>query len=338
MSTDARVNSIHKKPHKYNQCSCRFHVNFYDDQGSLGTEIKTLKEEDNVIGIEKIFILQRLQRNNCEGSLRENDCSEVNSFRRDSSEDCSSLPQSRLLFGKFLSDLSWFVTASSLKKVAFVIRSVQNKLVHQVMGNDPNISSPMNVLNFKSENGSLEHDYDGEGAMRPMPRSEIGGLRRSKRRTIQLEHYVDCNDEKLEGGDNVSSGHVNNFCTKKLKRRWLFKEHMDLIALWEAIQSKEGVQKKTTNSIDDHEEQDHRGSRTLNADTCEEVIDAYMDNFDSLPEDPTISEERQFEQEKENVSKSGDEVENPDDLAGIWEEMNTALTSSYLLDGNEVYD
>lgn len=104
------------------------------------------------------------------------------------------------------------------------------------------------------------------------------------------------------------------------------------------MQSKEGVQKKTTNSIDDREEHDHKGGRTLNADACKEVIDTYMDNFDSLPteEDPTISDETQFEKEKENVSESGDDVENPDHLADIWEEMDTALTSSYLFDGNEL--
>jgi len=319
MSTDARVKSIHRQPHKSDQCSCRFHVNFYDDHYSL------------VIGIEQISILQRLQRNTCEGSLRENDGSEVNLYGWDSSEDCSSLPQSRLLFGKFLSDLSWFVTASSLKKVSYVIRSVQNKIVYEVMGNDPNISGPMNVLNFKSCD-------DGKSGPKVNKENQLTDAK-EKNAVDVLNHEspLACDEE---GGYNVSSGHVNNFCTKKLKRRRLCKEHMHLITLWEAIQSKEGVQKKTTNSIDDHEEQDHKGGRTLNAGSCEEVIDAYMDNFDSLPteEDPTISEETQFEQEKENVSESSDEVENPDDLADIWKEMDTALASSYLLDGNEVCD
>lgn len=53
-----------------------------------------------------------------------------------------------------------------------------------------------------------------------------------------------------------------------------------------------------------------KGGRTLIDVACKEVIDTYMDNFDNLPteEDPTISEETQFEKEKENVSESGDEV------------------------------
>ncbi|RHN80703.1 putative DNA helicase chromatin remodeling SNF2 family [Medicago truncatula] len=332
ISTDARVNSVHRKPHKSDQCSCRFKVNFYNDQDSVGTEIRTLKKEVSVIGIKQISILQRLQRNTCEGSLRENDSSKFNLYMWDSSEDCSSLPQSRLLFGKFLSDLSRFVTASSLKKVSYVIRSVQNKIVYEVMGNDPNISGPMNVLNFKSCD-------DGKSGPKVNKENQLTDAK--GKNAVDVLNHEPYNESPLscdeEGGYNVSSGHVNNFCTKKFKRRRLCKELMDLITLWEAIQSKEGVQKKTTNSIDDHEEQDHKGGRMLNADACEEVIDAYMDNFDSLPteEDPTISEERQFEQEKENVSEKGDEVENPDDLADMWEEMETALTSSYLLDGNE---
>jgi hypothetical protein len=214
--------------------------------------------------------------------------SEVNSFRWDSSEDRSSLPQSRLLSGKFLSDLSWFVTASSLK-VSYVIRSVQNKIVYEVMGNDPNISGPMNILNFKSCD-------DGKSGPKVNKENQLIGAK--EKNVVDVLNHEPYNESPLscdeEGGYIVSSGHVNNFCTKNLKRRRFCKEHMDSITLLEAIHSKEGVQKKTTNSIDDHEEQDHRGGRTLNADTCEEVIDAYMDNFDSLPseEDPTISEER----------------------------------------------
>lgn len=60
MWTDARPNSIHRQPNESDQYSCQFHVNFYDDQGSLGTKLKTLNKEVNVIGICQIFILQRL--------------------------------------------------------------------------------------------------------------------------------------------------------------------------------------------------------------------------------------------------------------------------------------
>lgn len=121
--------------------------------------------------------------------------------------------------------------------------------------------------------------------------NEITELKRPPENTIFLE-------EKKVG--------VNNH----IKKRWLCKEHMDFITSWEAMQSKEGVQKKTTNSINDCEKHDHKGGRTLIDVACKEVIDTYMDNFDNLPteEDPTISEETQFEKENENVSESGDEV------------------------------
>ncbi|KEH29276.1 hypothetical protein MTR_4g032945 [Medicago truncatula] len=47
MWTDARPNSIHRQPNESDQYSCQFHVNFYDDQGSLGTKLKTLNKEVN---------------------------------------------------------------------------------------------------------------------------------------------------------------------------------------------------------------------------------------------------------------------------------------------------
>ncbi|GAU29410.1 hypothetical protein TSUD_149800 [Trifolium subterraneum] len=45
MWMDARINSIQRQPHEYDQCSCQFYVNLYDGQGSLGTELKTLDKE-----------------------------------------------------------------------------------------------------------------------------------------------------------------------------------------------------------------------------------------------------------------------------------------------------
>ncbi|PNX60589.1 hypothetical protein L195_g052007 [Trifolium pratense] len=59
-----------------------------------------------------------------------------------------------------------------------------------------------------------------------------------------------------------------------------------------------------------HEEQYHRGGRLLNVDVCKEMIDTYVENFDSLPieEEPTINEETSKLEQKEdqNVSKSDD--------------------------------
>ncbi|CAJ2644126.1 unnamed protein product [Trifolium pratense] len=419
---DARINSIHRQPHESDQCSCQFFVNFYDDQGSLGTELKTLDKVNNAIGIDQIFILQRLQHNTCDGLLKKNDGIEVKPYRWDSSEDCSSLSQSRLLFGKFLADLSWFVTTSFLKKVSFRIRSAQNKIVYQVKGNDTDIVSPflIDVVNFKSKDGSivpivcefdLFHDYDGkEDEASSVLSNEMEVLRRSRRRTVQPKRYVGCDVEKLEVGnfrtwpykrptyvtddenssdseeddgksdensskndhlttndadelnldpcsiqtimsndvevdDRVSLGDFYSFGKEILKRkRFHGSDDMDYENKWEGIHFKKGAQTKRYHSIFTsrehlHEEQDHKGDRPLNVDVCKEMIDTYMKNFHSLPteDEPTINEEtNKLEQKFEkNVSKIEDEEENPDDLAGLWEEMDSALISSNLLDGTE---
>ncbi|XP_058764637.1 SNF2 domain-containing protein CLASSY 2-like [Vicia villosa] len=274
MWIDARINSIHRQPHdESDKCSCQFYVNFYDDQGSLGTEMKTLSKKDNAIGIDQIFILQRLQHNTSEGLLKENNNCEVKPYRWDSSEDCSSLSQTRLILGKFLSDLSWFVMTSFLKKVSFSIRSFQNKLVYQVMGNDTDVTSPflIDVVNFNLKNGSLVpiisqfdafHDYDGEeDEASPMQTNEIGGLRRSRRRNVQPERYIGCAVEKLA---------VGNF------RTWPYK----------------------------------RGTYVKRNDNSSSDSDSDSDSNSESEEDDSESDEKVNEAEKTNEVKLGDAEQN----------------------------
>ncbi|AES78270.2 chromatin remodeling complex subunit [Medicago truncatula] len=375
-SIDARINSIQRQPHESDQCSCQFYVNFYEDQGSLGRNIKTLNKEVYATGIDRIFILQRLQHNSCEGLIKNSDSSEVvKPYRWDSSEDCSSLSESRLILGRFLSDLSWFVTTSFLKKVSFSIRSVQNKIFYHVMGNDADIINPslLNVVNFKSEKGSIVPvvslfdmfcDYDGEeDEALPMLSNQIEGLRRSKRRNVQPKRYIGSSVEKLEVGtfrmrpykigcyliedenssdlevdDNVTLGHYYSFCKEKpTKRRLHGSDDMDFETKWEGIRFKKGAQTKRNHSIClTNRSHVQEGGRTLNVDAKKEIIDTYMKNLDSLraEEEPTIDEETN-KLEEEKVSKSDDGEENPDDLSAIWEEMDTAMAASCLLDGTE---
>ncbi|KAL6123515.1 hypothetical protein ACLB2K_076037 [Fragaria x ananassa] len=59
---DARISSIERGPHD-SQCSCRFHVNFYVNQGPLGSERATLKKETEVIGIDQIVFDVRSVQN-----------------------------------------------------------------------------------------------------------------------------------------------------------------------------------------------------------------------------------------------------------------------------------
>ncbi|KAL2333450.1 hypothetical protein Fmac_014663 [Flemingia macrophylla] len=209
---DAKINSIQRKPHN-SVCSCQYYVNCYVEQGSLGTEIRTLSKELKVVGINEITILQKLERNSCENQH----------YRWESSEDCSTVLHSKLLFGKFLSDLSWLVVTSVVKKVSFCAISLENKIVYQMMGSDAtssssNTESHISVVNFKvdkegkslpvvyqvdvSDTNRSGHAHDDEVS----PSSYVvENLRRSKRRNMQPERYVGC--------DNVSEIKVGNVRT-----------------------------------------------------------------------------------------------------------------------------
>ncbi|XP_061351761.1 SNF2 domain-containing protein CLASSY 1-like [Gastrolobium bilobum] len=211
---DAKISSIQRKPHE-SECSCQFYVNFYVNQGSLGAEIRTLSKEIKIVGINQISILQRLEHIPCENQP----------YRWASSEDCSALSQTKLLLGKFLCDLSWLVAASVVKKVSFCARSVENKLVYQILGSNIistslNTESHINVVNFRIDNDVLvpfvsqvvthtieriEYAHESHED-KVSPSYNIEGLRRSKRRNVQPERYLGC--------DDVSEFEVGSFRTR----------------------------------------------------------------------------------------------------------------------------
>ncbi|KAK9951080.1 hypothetical protein M0R45_006542 [Rubus argutus] len=195
---DARISSIVREPHD-SQCSCQFHVNLYVNQGPLGSERATLKKGTEVIGIDQIFILQRLDRNSCKNQY----------YRWDRSVDCSTLPNTKLLLGKFLSDLSWLLVTSSLKQIVFDVKSVQNKIVYQISGgyDDATPTNCFKAVNFGVENGipvpiivQLVPDDATRGDPTcdmheediPSPFSEVPELRRSKRRKLQPDRFLAC--------------------------------------------------------------------------------------------------------------------------------------------------
>ncbi|KAE9596211.1 putative calcium/calmodulin-dependent protein kinase chromatin remodeling SNF2 family [Lupinus albus] len=202
---DARISSIQRKPHNF-ECQCQFYVNFYVNQGSLGAELRTLRKEVKVFGINQISILQKLDHSPCENEF----------YRWASSEDCPTLPNTKLLLGKFLADISWLVVASFVKKVQFCVRSFEDKLVYQIMESEVassslNTESPINVLSFTfdDEDGLLVSNVSQ--VVTPKPKTidyaheshedkvspssyNVEGLRRSKRRHVQPERYIGCSD------------------------------------------------------------------------------------------------------------------------------------------------
>lgn len=124
-----------------------------------------------------------------------------------------------MLLGKFLTDLSWLVVASVVKKVSFCARSVENKLVYQILGGDTistssNTESHIDVVNLRVDNGVLvpivsqvaitnprgaEHAPESHED-KESPSYDVEGLRRSKRRHVQPERYLGCEVSKLDVG------------------------------------------------------------------------------------------------------------------------------------------
>ncbi|KAF1889744.1 hypothetical protein Lal_00025072 [Lupinus albus] len=202
---DARISSIQRKPHS-SECQCQFYVNFYVNQGSLGTELRTLRKEVKVFTINEISILQKLEHNPCENEY----------YRWTSSEDCPALPNTKLLLGKFLADISWLVVASFVKKVMFCVRTVKDKLVYQILESEIAESSlytesTINVVSFtlNEEDGLLVSNVSQVVTAKPeaieyvhesheekvSPSSyNVEGLRRSKRRHVQPERYLGYSD------------------------------------------------------------------------------------------------------------------------------------------------
>ncbi|KAK7276429.1 hypothetical protein RIF29_17568 [Crotalaria pallida] len=209
---DARISSIQRKPHN-SECQCQFYVNLYINQGSLGAEVRTLRKEVKVFGINQIFILQKLEHSPCENEF----------YRWASSEDCSVIPHTKLLLGKFLSDISWLVVASIVKKVSFCVRPVENKLVYQILESEEVASSSLkaeseiNVVSFTldDEDGLFvsrvsqvvtskpeTNDYAHESHENKVSLSSynVEGLRRSKRRHVQPDRYVGWNVTEFDVG------------------------------------------------------------------------------------------------------------------------------------------
>ncbi|KAK4267930.1 hypothetical protein QN277_024648 [Acacia crassicarpa] len=193
---DAKISSIQRKPHEP-ECLCQYYVNFYVNQGCISSEVRTLNKEVKVVGINQISILQRLGHSPCED----------HHYRWDSSEDWHAVPQTKLLTGKFLSDISWLIVSSVLKKVPFCVRSADNKIVYQIMGSD-DISSLLDVVNFRIDNNMLVpivsqvissdtikvDDTDDSLKDKAIPSYNPEGLRRSKRRNVQPERYLGCDE------------------------------------------------------------------------------------------------------------------------------------------------
>lgn len=195
---DAKISSIKRKPHD-SECSCQFYVKFYVDHAPLGSERATLSKETEVLGLDQISVLQRLEKDACDDQH----------YRWNFSEDEPALKKTKIFLGRFSSDISWLLVASVLKRIAFDVRSVQNKIVYQVLDEDDNSplksNNYLHAVNFKAENGisvsnvvqfdPLENNEGGtvcsdHETTRQWPIYDAMNLRRSKRRYVQPERFL----------------------------------------------------------------------------------------------------------------------------------------------------
>ncbi|KAL0299335.1 UNVERIFIED_CONTAM: SNF2 domain-containing protein CLASSY 2 [Sesamum radiatum] len=197
---DAKLRSVERKPHDI-ACDCNFYVSFYLEQGpDLILANKKLSKETSMIKIDQISVLQRLELKPCDSGY----------YRWSCSEDCFSVQKFKLFTGKFCADLTWLIVTSVLKKTAFDIRSIRNHIVYEVSEYNPDVAQadPCNhtyTLNFKVENevstpfivqfapDALQEGPEGRevGFLSSFDPME---LRRSKRRNVQPERYLGCDN------------------------------------------------------------------------------------------------------------------------------------------------
>ncbi|CAN0888413.1 SNF2 domain-containing protein CLASSY 2 [Linum grandiflorum] len=211
---DAKIKSIARKPHDGSHCSCQFSVKLYANQGVIGMEKATLSKTTDEVGIEKMYVLQKLDNSPCEGRF----------YRWAYSVDCVVSQRTKLFLGKFCHELTWLLATSVLKHIAFVVRSLQNKIMYQTWAYDEDHNSntlktdliQLNCITFKVENDILTpvvQQYIPDSAanepavasselvvvdLEPVADQEPDvKLRRSGRRRVQPDRFL--------GGDHISS-------------------------------------------------------------------------------------------------------------------------------------
>ncbi|CAN1812147.1 SNF2 domain-containing protein CLASSY 2 [Linum perenne] len=193
---DAKIKSIERIPHDGSECSCQFSVKLYANQGVIGLEKATLSQKTDRVGIDKICVLQKLDNSPSEGQF----------YRWEYSEDCVVAQRTKLFLGKFCHELTWLLATSVLKHIAFVVRSVENKIIYQTWAYDEDDKEKLSCINFKVENDILtpvlKHyipDSPNEAATAsqlvvfvPEPVAEESSLklRRSGRRRAQPDRFL----------------------------------------------------------------------------------------------------------------------------------------------------
>lgn len=195
---DARITSIERIPH-VSRCNCKFYIKFFYISDHAGTDRKKLSKDVEPVGIDQISVFQALKSKPSENTH----------YRWNLTEDCTAVSEYKLFLGKFVSDISWLIITSVLKLTVFDVRSVENKLIYQILEGNFGIYSTsvhLNALNFKIDSGitfSVTFPFvpvdnlnkstplqEVKEEVDPLSCYEATDLRRSKRRNVQPERYL----------------------------------------------------------------------------------------------------------------------------------------------------
>lgn len=166
---------------------------------------KALSKDITTVQIEKISVFQKLEKIPCEDEV----------YRWKFSEDSPSRHMFKLFTGKFASDLTWLLVTSVAKQLAFDVTSIEGHIVYQIWDGDgdgykysQNSEKCSKAVTFRLENGTLVPivvsfaPTDGQNVTPddelndsgPLSLYDIMDLRRSKRRNVQPERYLGCDE------------------------------------------------------------------------------------------------------------------------------------------------
>ncbi|ESQ55697.1 hypothetical protein EUTSA_v10024231mg [Eutrema salsugineum] len=189
---DAKIVSIERKPHE-SECLCNFYVSIYIDQGCIGSEKHRINRASVLVGLNQISVLQKFFKEQSMDRF----------YRWRFSEDCASLVETRLTHGKFLPDLTWLFVTSVLKSIVFHIRTIQEKMVYQIVTDQDSqgSSSSLSAMNITVEDGVyiskvVLFNPDGDDGTHQDPdvqqesEEEVMELRRSKRRHVRPDRFA----------------------------------------------------------------------------------------------------------------------------------------------------
>ncbi|TVT97793.1 hypothetical protein EJB05_56927, partial [Eragrostis curvula] len=154
---DARLIHI-KRNHQTDVCHCLFLVIFYKDQCPGSKEKVIMDRITEVVTIDSIFILQKLQSEELQdGSLQWN-----------SAEDCLHHNRCKLLSSSFSAEVAYLIVLSSLRGMEFNIKLIDGKIIYQIIKGDqagynidyrnappPGFGKNMEIVSFQPRDETL---------------------------------------------------------------------------------------------------------------------------------------------------------------------------------------